>query len=154
MSFICDSNKDKESVIKSVENAKCELSEYKEFLLEKLDSDIWNVYGERFDSPASVKQKSFKIIEKILNKFNPEGCMYYNQTYYQLIYDKLVIFSKEVISAHNTKSKKNSCKLKFSMLLEIVVRDHKSDSNTTHDNILTLKVNEIPKQRHGSVFRS
>lgn len=131
LSFICDGNKEKENVIKVVANAKCELSKYKERLNGKSDSDIWNVYGERFTTPSSVIQNSCEVIEKILNKTNPEGSIYYDQTYYQFIYDKIVIFSKEVISAHNTRSKKNSCKVEFSRLLDLVVKDHKADSNTT-----------------------
>lgn len=131
LNFICDGNKEKDNVIRGVADAKKELCKYREQLNGKSDSDIWNVYGERFTTPASVVQNSCKIIEKILNKTNPEGSIYYDETYYQFIYDKLVIFSKKVISAHNTRSKKNSCKVDFSKLLDLVVKDHKADSNTT-----------------------
>lgn len=130
LNFICDGNKEKDNVIRGVADAKKELCKYREQLNGKSDSDIWNVYGERFTTPASVVQNSCKIIEKILNKTNPEGSIYYDETYYQFIYDKLVIFSKKVISAHNTRSKKNSCKVDFSKLLDLVVKDHKADSNT------------------------
>ena len=131
LSYICDGNKEKENVINVVTSAKNELFKYKEQLNGKSDSDIWKVYGERFSTPASVITNSCNIIEKILKKTNPEGSIYYNQTYYQFIYDKIVIFSKEVISDHNTQSKKNSCKIEFSRLLDLVVQDHKANSNTT-----------------------
>lgn len=130
LSYICDGNKEKENVIKVVTSAKSELFKYKEQLNGKSDSDIWNVYGERFTTPASVITNSCNIIEKILKKTNPEGSIYYDQTYYQFVYDKIVIFSKEVISDHNTRSKKNSCKIEFSRLLDLVALDHKATSNT------------------------
>jgi len=36
-----------------------------------------------------------------------------------------------VISEHNTKSKKNACKIGFGDILEIIKKDHKAESNTT-----------------------
>lgn len=128
---ICDGNTKKENVIKAVACAKNKLSIYKGLLNGKSDSDIWNVYGEQFTTPASVIQNSCEIIEKILNKINPQGNIYYDQIYYQFIYDKIVIFSKDVISAHNTRSKKNSCKVEFSEILDLIIKDHKAESNTT-----------------------
>lgn len=131
LSYICNGNTEKDNVIKVVANAKRELYKYKMQLAGKSDSDIWNVYGERFITPASVIQESCRIIEKILKKINPNGSIYYDQTYYQFVYNTIVIFSKEEISAHNTRSKKNSCKIEFSKLLNLVIQDHKADSNTT-----------------------
>lgn len=131
LSFICDSNKEKENVLEVVESTRYKLSKYKDLLNGKSDSEIWNVYDERFETPASVMQNSYKIIEKILRKTNPEGIIYYDQTYYQFVYDKIVIFSKKVISAHNTRSRKNSCKVEFSKLFDLIIKDHKADSNTT-----------------------
>lgn len=131
LSYICDGNKEKDDVIKFVASVKNELLNYKEQLNGKTDSDIWSVYDDQFITSASIITNSCKIIQKILKKINPEGSIYYDQTYYQFVYDKIVIFSKEVISEHNTRSKNNSCKIEFSRLLDLLVQDHKANSNTT-----------------------
>ncbi len=131
LDFVCTGNKEKQNVIKVIQELRSELSLYRDKLQGKCDSDMWEVYGERFTTSASVIQNSCKIIEKILKENNPEGSIYYDETYYQFIYDNLIIFTKKVISAHNTQSKMNSCKVDFSSLLELIVKDYKAESNTT-----------------------
>lgn len=131
LDFVCDGNKEKNYVIKIINEVVLELSAYREKLNGKCDSDMWKVFSERFSTPTSVIQNSCNIIEQILKKVHPEGSIFYNETYYQFIYDKLVMLSKEVISNHNTRGKKNSCKVEFSRLLELIVKNHKAESNTT-----------------------
>ena len=131
LDFVCAGNKEKTHVIRIINEVMSELSSYKDKLNGKCDSDMWEVFSERFATPICVIQNSYEIIEKILKQTNPEGSIFYDETYYQFIYDKLVMLSKEVISAHNTRSKKNSCKVEFSKLLDLIVKDHKAESNTT-----------------------
>lgn len=131
LDFVCANNKEKTNVIKKINEVVSELSSYREQLNGKSDSDMWEVFSERFAAPSNVIQYSCKIIEKILRKTKPEGSIFYDETYYQFIYDKLVMLSKEVIRAHNTRSKKNSCKVEFSELLDLIIKDHKAESNTT-----------------------
>ena len=131
LNFVCDGNKEKDNVVKVISDIMTELSLYKDRLKDKSDSDFWDVFSEKFETPSKVIQKSCRIIEKILKKTKPEGEMYYDETFYQFIYDEIVIFSQKVISAHNTRNKKNSCKIEFSDLFDLIVKDHKDDSNTT-----------------------
>lgn len=131
LDFVCAGNKEKANVIKIINEVMSELSSYKDNLNSKCDSDMWEVFSERFATPTSVIQNSCYIIEKILKKTNPEGIIFYDETYYQYIYDRLVMLSNEVIRDHNTRSKKNSCKIEFSGLLELITKDHKAESNTT-----------------------
>jgi len=131
LDFVCVDNKEKNNVIKVIPEVVSELSSYRDKLNDKCDSDMWEVFSERFKTPTNVIQNSCKFIEKILRKANPEGSIFYDETYYQFIYDKLVMLSKEVISAHNTSSKKNLCKVEFSELLNLIVKNHKAESNTT-----------------------
>ncbi len=128
--FACAGNKEKYNVIKVIGDIKQELSEYEKKLSGKCDSDIWGIYDDRFTDSENVIKISCVIIEKILKKTSPEGSIFYNENYYQFIYDKLVLFSKDVISKHNTISKKNSCKIEFSELFGLIIKDHKSESNT------------------------
>lgn len=131
LDFVCAGNKEKTNVIKKINEIVSELSSYRDILNGKSDSDMWEVFSERFAAPTNVIQNSCEFIEKILKKTKPEGSIFYDETYYQFIYDKLVMLSKEVIRAHNTCSKKNSCKVEFSELLDLIIKDHKADSNTT-----------------------
>jgi hypothetical protein len=131
LDFKCDGNKEKANVIKKISEVVLELNLYRNKLYGKCDSDMWKVFSERFPTPASVIENSCKIIEKILKRTNPEGSIYYDNIYYQFIYDKLVMLSQEVISAHNTRSKKNSCKIELSRFLDLIVKNHKAESNTT-----------------------
>lgn len=128
--FVCDGNKEKTNVIKVIGDVILELSEYKNKLSGKCDSSIWDVYNERFEDPKSVIQNSCEIIDKILKKTKPEGSIFYDETYYQFIYDKLVLLSKKVISKHNTRSKKNSCKIELFEMFDLIIKDHKAESNT------------------------
>ena len=128
--FACNGNKEKSNVVKVISEIKLELSEYEKKLDGKCDSDIWAIYDERFADPKGTKQNSYLIIEKILNKVRPEGSIFYDEIYYQFIYDRLVLHSKEVISEHNTSTKKNSCKVEFSDMFELIIKDHKTESNT------------------------
>jgi len=129
--FACDGNKEKSNVIKAIGDVVSELSEYDEKLRGKCDSDIWDIYNERFADPKSVIQNSCLIIAKVLEKVKPEGSIFYNETYYQFIYDRLVLLSKDVISKHNTRNKKNSCKVEFFEMFNLIIKDHKAESNTT-----------------------
>ncbi|AFL99880.1 hypothetical protein Desde_1461 [Desulfitobacterium dehalogenans ATCC 51507] len=131
LDFVCADNKEKTNVVNKINEVISELSSYREKLNGKSDSDIWEVFSERFAAPTNVIQNSCEIIEKILKKTKPEGSIFYNETYYQFIYDKLVLLSKEVIRSHNTRSKKNSCKVEFSEMLDLIIKDHKAESNTT-----------------------
>ena len=128
--FACDGNKEKSNVIKVIGDVIAELSEYKNKLSGKSDSIIWGIYSERFEDPKSVIQNSCVTIEKILKKTKPEGSVFYDETYYQFIYDRIVLLSKYVISKHNTSHKKNSCKVEFSEMFELIIKDHKAESNT------------------------
>lgn len=129
--FVCDGNKEKSNVIKVIGDVILELSEYKNKLSDKCDSSIWKVYDERFEDPKSVIQNSCVFIEKILKKTKPEGSIFYDENYYQFIYDKLVLLSKDVISKHNTRCKRNSCKVEFSEMFDLIIKNHKAESNTT-----------------------
>ena len=131
LNFVCAGNKEKNHVIKKIHEVISDLSLYRDKLNGKFDSDIWEVFSKRFTTSASVIENSCKIIEKILKKVNSEGSIFYEDIYYQFIYDKLVILTKKVISAHNTRSEKNSCKIEFSRLLDLIVKNHKAESNTT-----------------------
>ncbi|MBW9158727.1 ABC-three component system protein [Clostridium tagluense] len=130
LDFNCDGNKEKSNVIKVISDVILELSEYEKKLSGKCDSSIWDIYNERFEGPKSVIQSSCVIIEKILKKTKPEGSIFYDENYYQFIYDKLVLLSKDVISKHNTRSKKNSCKVEFFEMFDLIIKDHKAESNT------------------------
>ncbi|WP_425803343.1 ABC-three component system protein [Desulfitobacterium sp. Sab5] len=129
--FVCDGNKEKSNVIKVIGDVILELSEYENKLSGKCDSTIWDVYNERFDDSKSVIQNSCVIIEKILKKTKPEGCIFYDETYYQFVYGQLVLFSKDVITNSNTRSKKNSCKVEFSEMFNLITKNFKAESNTT-----------------------
>jgi hypothetical protein len=128
--FACDDNKEKSNVIKAISDVVLELSEYERKLSGKCDLDIWDIYNERFADPQSAIQNSCLIIEKVLKKAKPEGSIFYNETYYQFIYDRLVLLSKDVISKHNTRHKKNSCKVEFSEIFKLIIKNHKAESNT------------------------
>lgn len=130
LDFACAGNKEKSNVIKVINDVVSELSGYKNKLNGKCDSDIWNIYNERFEDPKNVIQNSCIFIEKILKKGNSEGSIFYDEHYYQFIYDRLVLLSKDVISKHNTSSKKNACKVEFSELYDLIIKDHKAESNT------------------------
>lgn len=131
LKYNCEGNNEKGNVVDIVVKVLEELNCYKEKLDNKNDSDIWSIYDERFATSALVIKKSCEVIDHILKKVNPEGEMYYDEVYYQFIYDKLDVFSQEIISNHNSKSKKYSCKISLSDLLELIKKDHKNDSNTT-----------------------
>lgn len=141
LSFICDGNRETDNVNKAVVEARKELSGYKDILTGKLDSDIWNIHGEQFLLMENVIQKSCVYIEKILKVAKPEGNIFYDHSYYQDVYDRIVIFSKNIISEHNTSAKKNVCKLEFSKIHELIVKDYKGESNTTeYQYYLLLKL--------------
>ena len=131
LKYVSGGNKKKDNVVKAIKKALEELSEYKDMLNDKRDSDIWSIYDERFATSAEVIKKSCDVIEQILKSVNPEGEMYYDEIYYQFVYDKIDVYSQEVISAHNSNSKKNTCQIEFADLIELINRDHKNDSNTT-----------------------
>lgn len=128
--FACGGNKEKSNVVKAIDDVISKLTEYEKKLSSKCDSDIWNIYNERFVDPQSVIQSSCLIIEEILKKSKPEGSIFYDETYYQFIYDRLVLLSKDVISEHNTRDKKNSCKIEFSEMFDLIIKNHKAESNT------------------------
>jgi hypothetical protein len=129
--FTCNGNKEKSNVVKGIKDIRLKLSEYEKKLNGKSDSDIWTIYHERFTDSKDAIQNSCRLIEKILKKVKPEGSIFYDSIYYQFIYDRLVLHSKNVISRHNTSSQKNSCKIKFSDLFQLIVKDHKAENNTT-----------------------
>lgn len=131
LDFVCAGNKEKTNVINKKNEVVSELSLYREKLNGKSDSELWEVYGEKFAAPTNVIQNSCEIIEKILKKIKPDGEIFYNETYYQFVYDKLVLLSKDFIRAHNTHAKKNSCKVEFSEIFDLIIKDHKAESNTT-----------------------
>ncbi|MCI8776065.1 MAG: hypothetical protein HFK00_01550 [Oscillospiraceae bacterium] len=131
LDFVCAGNKEKQNVIKVIEKVVPELSLCRDKLQGKCDSDMWKIYDKRFTTSAEVIENSCKIIEKILKKINPEGSIYYDEIYYQFVYDELVLFIKKVIREHNTQSKKNSCKISFLKLFDLIVKDYKAESNTT-----------------------
>lgn len=145
LDFVCNGDKQKNNVIKVIDEVILELSKYKKKLSGKCDSYIWDVYNERFENPKSVIQNSCKIIEKVLKKVKPEGSIFYNECYYQFIYDKLVLFSKDMISKHNTRSKKNSCKIEFFRMFDLIIQDHKAESNTSeyHYYELLQTINDV-----------
>lgn len=131
LKYVSGGNKKKDDVIKAIKKALEELTEYKDMLNDKSDSDIWSIYDERFATSAEVIKRSCEVIEQILKSVNPEGEMYYDEIYCQFVYDKIDVYSQKVISAHNSKSKKNTCYIEFFNLFELINRDHKNNSNTT-----------------------
>lgn len=143
--FVCDGNKEKTNVNKVVDDVVLELTGYKNKLKGKCDSSMWEIYNEKFKDSKSVIQSSCKIIEKILKKAKPEGSIFYNEIYYQFVYDQLVLLSKDVIRRHNTRSKKNSCKIEFFEMFNLIIKDHKSESNTTeyHYYELLKTINDV-----------
>lgn len=131
LKYVSEENNEKYNVVKAIKKALEELTDYKDMLEDKRDSDIWSIYDERFATSSEVIKKSCKVIEQILKSVNPEGEMYYVEVYYQFVYDKIDVYSQEVISSHNSKSKKNACYIEFANLFELIKRNHKNDSNTT-----------------------
>lgn len=131
LDHVCTGNKEKEDVVNAVNDIVKELNLYKAELDGKTDSKLWKVYSSKFDKPKDVISESCKLIDRILKKLHPEGEIYYDEEYFQFVYDAIVILSQNVISEHNTKSKKNACKIGFGDILEIIKKDHKAESNTT-----------------------
>ncbi|MCH4887938.1 hypothetical protein EZV73_10160 [Acidaminobacter sp. JC074] len=124
-------NKERDDVVNAVDDIVKELNLYKDELNGKTDSNLWKVYSSKFDKPKDVILESCKLIDRILKKLHPEGEIYYDEEYFQFVYDAIVILSQNVISEHNTKSKKNACKIGFGDILEVIKKDHKAESNTT-----------------------
>ena len=143
--FVCDGNKEKTNVKEVVDYVTLKLTEYKNKLNGKYDSSIWEIYNEKFGDSKSVIQGSCRIIEEILKKVKPEGSIFYNEVYYQFVYDQLVLLSKDVIREHNTKSKKYSCKIGLFEMFNLIIKDHKGESNTTeyHYYELLKTINDV-----------
>jgi len=93
LDHVCTGNKEKEDVVNAVNDIVKELNLYKAELDGKTDSKLWKVYSSKFDKPKDVISESCKLIDRILKKLHPEGEIYYDEEYFQFVYDAIVILS-------------------------------------------------------------
>ncbi len=130
LNYVCKGNKSKTNVKDCISQVKMELSTYKSKLAGKSDFDYFEEFNDKFIDSNSVIKSTCSIIGEMLKVVNPGGQIYYNDLYFRFVYDQMLLKMKESIRLANTKQDKNSCIIAFKTMYEIIIFNHKENSNT------------------------
>lgn len=119
-----------EDIQNKLDELKLEFENHNKTLNGKKDNDYIEEYKEKFNSSADIIKESCKIIEKILEKINPNGLIYYDNLYFRFVYNEIKLKLEKSISEANTKTDKYNCIIKFKDIYETIIEDHKNNNNT------------------------